>query len=393
MLSSLMEWLWQERFWLPPNNTWAQLEDRDGLVFAHPRHMLAALPLALVLVAVRLTFERFVALPLSRWMGVRDQIRRHANPNATLEKYFLRTGRRPTETQMALLAAQCGLTLRQTQCWFRRRRNQERPRLSKKFCEASWKFVFYLCSFTGGISILYHASWMWNEKKCWENHPNQTLQPELYWWYLLELSFYISLLITLPFDIKRKDFKEQVIHHFVTITLISFSYCSNLLRIGTLVLLLHDSADYLLEVGKMLSYAGFGSACTALFFVFSSVFFYTRLIIFPTKILYTTLFDSVENSGPFFGYYFFNTLLIMLQVLHVYWFCLILRMIYNVLRKGQLGKDVRSDEEESDYSDDEVARKGPQLKNGVTQGPGAVPSNGPRSRAAGRLANGHIPTT
>lgn len=376
MWSSLNDWLWDERFWLPPNISWAQLEDRDGLVFPHPQDTLMAVPLALALVVVRFTFERFVGLPLSRWLGVRNQIRRPAKPNATLEKHFLMKGRKPTEPQMNLLAMQCGLTLRQTQCWFRRRRNQDRPCLTKKFCEASWRFAFYLCSFISGTVVLYHP-----------------LKPGLYHWYLLELSFYISLLMTLPFDTKRKDFTEQVIHHFVTIILISFSYSLNLLRIGSLVLLLHDSSDYLLEASKLFNYTHWRRLCDTLFIIFSLVFFYTRLVLFPTRILYTTYFESTVNLGTFFGYYFLNTLLMILQLLHVFWSCLILRMIYSFIKKGQMEKDVRSDVEELDSSDGEAAEECPQMKNGAAQRPGAAPTDGPRSRAAGRMANGHTPAT
>ncbi|XP_066122740.1 ceramide synthase 4 [Saccopteryx bilineata] len=393
MWSSLNKWLWQDRFWLPPNSTWAELEDRDGLVYAHPQDMLAALPLALALVAMRFTFERLIGLPLSRWLGVRDQARRLVKPNVTLEKHFLTEGWRPAEPQMAVLATQCGLTLQQTQCWFRRRRNQDRPCLTKKFCEASWRFVFYLCSFFGGLSVLYHEPWLWRPAKCWDNYPKQPLQSTLYCWYLLELSFYISLLITLPFDIRRKDFKEQVAHHLVTITLIVFSYSANLLRIGSLVLLLHDSADYLLEACKMFNYAYQRRVCNSLFIIFSLVFFYTRLVLFPTQILYTTYYDSIANSGPFFGYYFFNSLLVMLQLLHVFWSCLILRMIYSFTKKGQMEKDVRSDVEESDSSEGEEAQEHPQLKNGAAQEPRMAPIDGPRSRAAGQPANGHMLAT
>lgn len=386
MWSSLKEWLWQDRFWLPPNHTWAVLEDRDGLVYAHPRDLLAALPLALALVAMRFTFERLVGLPLSRWLGVRNQARRPVEPNPMLEKYYLLEGWKPDKPRIAVLATQCGLTLRQTQRWFRRRRNQDRPCLTKKFCEASWRFLFYLCSFIGGLSVLYHESWLWRPVMCWENYPNQPLKPALYWWYLLELSFYISLLMTLPFDIRRKDFKEQVAHHLVTIVLITFSYSANLLRIGSLVLLLHDAADYPLEACKMFNYTHRRRVCNALFLLFSVVFFYTRLVLFPTQILYTTYYESIADSGPFFGYYFFNALLVILQLLHVFWSCLILRMIRSFVKKGQMEKDIRSDVEESASSDGE---EHPQLKNGAAQGPQAAPTDGPRSRAAGRLANGH----
>uniref|UniRef100_A0A4W2ENP9 sphingosine N-acyltransferase n=1 Tax=Bos indicus x Bos taurus TaxID=30522 RepID=A0A4W2ENP9_BOBOX len=362
MWSSLNDWLWNERLWLPANISWAQLEDHDGLVFPHPQDTLMAVPLALALVVVRFTFERFVALPLSRWLGVRNQIRRPADPNATLEKHYLMKGREPTESQMNLLATQCGLTLRQTQCWFRRRRNQDRPCLTKKFCESSWKFVFYLCCFVCGTMVLYHESWLWTPVKCWENYPHQ-------------------------------DFKEQVIHHFVTIILISFSYSLNLLRIGSLVLLLHDSADYLLEASKLFNYMHWRRMCDTLFIIFSLVFFYTRLVLFPTRILYTTFFESIGNFSPFFGYYFLNILLVILQLLHVFWSWLILCMIYSFIKKGQMEKDVRSDVEELDSSDGEAAEECPQMKNGAAQRPGAAPTDGPRSRAAGRMVNRHTPAT
>ena len=54
--------------------------------------------------------------------------------------------------------------------------------------------------------------------------------------------------------------------------------------------------------------------------------------------------DSIhENThGPRL-YYFFNTLLIMLLVMHLYWFALILRVIWKQVQSGGVD-DVRSGE-------------------------------------------------
>ncbi|NXT32086.1 CERS4 synthase, partial [Pelecanoides urinatrix] len=299
--------------------------------------------------------------------------------------------------ELASLAKRCDLPVRKVERWFRRRRNADRPSLSKKFCEACWRFTFYIISFVTGLAVLYDVTLavLYLMGISLSLPLSQPLQPSLFWYYLLELSFYWSLVFTLPFDVKRKDFKEQIVHHAATIFLISFSYCANYIRIGTLVLVIHDASDCFLEPTKIFNYMKWKKTCDSLFMIFSAVFLISRLVIFPYTVLYNTYYYSMEIFQPFFGYYFVNALLIILQLLHVFWSCLIIRMVYKFIVQGTMEKDMRSDTEESD-KDEEGEKIREKEKNGITyfsnvtsnnyiQRNGSEPLN---SRT--RLTNGHV---
>uniref|UniRef100_A0A8C0GU81 TLC domain-containing protein n=1 Tax=Chelonoidis abingdonii TaxID=106734 RepID=A0A8C0GU81_CHEAB len=237
----------------------------------------------------------FIALPLGRKLGVRDKVRLNAPPNPVLETFYATHSKKPKE--------QCDLPTTKVERWFRYRRNQDKP--------MTWREQTY------SAPVLFAP-----------------LQRSVYWYYMMELSFALSLTFTMAFDVKRKDFKEQIVHHATTIILISYSYCANYLRIGSLVMLLHVSSTFLLELTKLLHYLNWRRASHLLFLIFSSVFLVTRLIIFPfclllyCRVLYTSFYTSMELYQPYFGYYFMNALLMVLQLLHVFWASLIIHMLY-----------------------------------------------------------------
>ncbi|KAL8177483.1 UNVERIFIED_CONTAM: hypothetical protein K2H54_008428 [Gekko kuhli] len=168
---------------------------------------------------------------------------------------------------------------------------------------------------------------MWDSRECWTGYPQQPLEPSIYVYYITQLSFYISLVITLPFDVKRKDQKMQIIHHVTTIFLISFSYCANYIRIGTLVMIIHKASDCFLQLAKMFHYLKRCKICDTFFIVFSVIFLFSRLVIFPNKVLYNTYYYSMELYQPFLGYYLMNGSLMILQLLHIYWSYLIICML------------------------------------------------------------------
>ncbi|XP_051930268.1 ceramide synthase 4a isoform X1 [Hippocampus zosterae] len=351
MEALLNEWLWQDRYWLPPGIHWQDMDTSKGH-YPLPRDLVYTLPVAFAFIALRYVFERVMAVPLSTYLGVKDRIRIRAAPIPKLENFYKQNNRQPSQSELASLGKLFGLSQSKIQSWFRHRRNQDRPTNTKKFCEASWRFVFYLAAFTAGLVSLLDSPWFWDQRECWRDFPQQVVTNAHSWYYILELGFYLSLLLCVSVDVKRKDFKEQVIHHIATIFLIGFSYCANYVRIGTLVMLVHDSSDFLLESAKMFHYAEWTKTCDSLFVIFSLVFLITRLVVFPCRIIHTTLVLSLDFFEPFFGYYFFNALLLVLQALHIFWAYLILRMIYKFMFNGKVERDERSDEE-SEVDEDE----------------------------------------
>uniref|UniRef100_A0A672PP11 Ceramide synthase 3b n=1 Tax=Sinocyclocheilus grahami TaxID=75366 RepID=A0A672PP11_SINGR len=265
----LSEWFWWDRLWLPRPVMWADLQDSEGRDYARVSHLYITLPVAVLLLDIK---------------GVCKKL---------------------------------DWSERQVKRWFRSQRNQDRPGLLKKFKEASWRLAFYLCSCFGGVLALYDKPWFYDLREVWAGFPKQSLLDSQYWYYIIEMSFYGSLLFRVAADVKRKDFKEQLVHHWATLTLLSFSWCANYIRIGTLVMLVHDTSDVLLESAKMFNYAGWETTCNSILVVFALAFMVTRLIIFPFWLIHCTWVYPLDQFEPFFGYYFFNVMLVGLLLFYV----------------------------------------------------------------------------
>lgn len=74
---------------------------------------------------------------------------------------------------MTQLAKQSDLTERQIERWWRLRRAQDKPSTLVKFCENTWRCLYYLYSFIFGVIVLWDKPWFWDVKSCWYGYPHQ----------------------------------------------------------------------------------------------------------------------------------------------------------------------------------------------------------------------------
>nr|DBA32530.1 TPA: hypothetical protein GDO54_000314 [Pyxicephalus adspersus] len=336
-MSALSAWFWNERFWLPQNVTWADLADTEnGEQYPRAGHLFYAFPIALGIFVLRLLFERIIAKPCAIRLGLQGSGPRKAQPNSILEKVFTSITKCPDGKHLEGLSKQLDWDTRKIQRWFRHRRNQDKPSLVTKFSESMWRFIFYLYIFSYGICFLWSAPWFWDTRQCWYNYPYQPLTTGLYYYYIQELAFYWSLMFSQFIDIKRK-------------------------------------------AAKMTNYAKYQKLCDTFFMMFGLLFVTTRLVIFPTWILNTTMFESWELIGPYPSWWLFNGLLLILQVLNVVWSCLVIRLAYRSLTRGKVIKDDRSDIESSSEEEDMAVNGTKRIHN--------TSSNG-ANRVNGHAANG-----
>ncbi|KAK3592979.1 hypothetical protein CHS0354_023201 [Potamilus streckersoni] len=356
-LDRIWEIIWDDDFWFRNNSgvTWKTYEaNEDGMYIPNTRDLNWAVFIGVLLLGVRYLYETYIVIPTARRLGVSQQKRiRRPTVNPVLENEF-KTNKKPDHQMIEALSKQTDLSVRKIQIWFRLRRLQDAPSIMQKFREVSWHFLFYLTMFIYGLVILWNKPWFSQTKYCWINWPQQHVTSDLYWYYMIELGFYWALVFSLLTDHKRKDFTEMVTHHVATIVLLYFSWLFNFVRIGSLVLVVHDASDYWMAAAKMANYCKKQKLTDSLFGIFLIVWIVSRLGIFPFVCIYATLIQPYHYvmDRTCGCHFFFNFFLILLQVLHILWSVMIFRIVIGKLVKGQV-EDVRSDSEDDSLETEE----------------------------------------
>jgi ceramide synthetase len=364
ILTKLSNAFWNEDVWLPPNITWKDIEpgSREDIIYADYRHLLWPIPISFLIIILRIAVENYWIMPIGRSLGIKSTKAKAPIPNKTLEITYSKMSKLNHKT-IVNLTKQLDLTERQIERWWRRRKAQDKPTTLKKFCENVWRCMYYTYSFIFGIIVMWDKSWLWDIKQCWYSYPHQSIHNDVWWYYMISMAFYWSLTFSQFLDNKRKDFWQMFIHHVLTLVLISLSWMCNLHRVGSLVLIVHDFADILLEAAKFLKYANLQKACDIIFGLFTISWIVTRLGLFP-RIIYSSTVEAPQILPMYPVYYIFNSLLIMLLVLHFIWTYMILQVVVQTIKAGQMEGDVRSSSDE--VSDSSENRDKPVLQNGST---------------------------
>jgi TLC domain len=257
-----------------------------------------------------------------------------------------------------------------------RRRNAASTKKVVKFVEALWRFLLYVGCCLIGYQTLFvpaTASWILDTNQHWDKWPIHSVSRAMDFYYQYQLGAYIHLLFWT--EVSRSDAVEMIIHHVTTILLLTFSYITNFTRIGASILLLHDASDLFLESAKCFNYVSKAKDskwackyCDTIFALFAITFFVTRLIIYPRYIIYSVFVEAPTHFGTnWAGFWVFSGLLVVLQLLHIFWFYLIAKMLWQLFSTG-VDKDVRSDDDDDvdeELKKEEIETKSKEKSSGV----------------------------
>jgi len=213
----------------------------------------------------------------------------------------------------------------------------------QKLSESGFKILYWFPAWCWGFYLAYEGGWISNPELCWTHIWQQDRPPRVLWYYGVQLSWYCFTQIAhMTFDVKRKDYWPMFIHHMVTILLIVFSWYYGYFRIGVVIFVTMDLVDVFLELAKFFNYLKVTILANTFSICLILVWIVFRLGCFPLVAIKTVWIDvGVVHSREGFEYnytawQFFASLLIILQFLQIYWFGLILKALYKMLKTGSV---------------------------------------------------------
>ncbi|KAI9504542.1 TLC domain-containing protein, partial [Coemansia spiralis] len=232
-------------------------------------------------------------------------------------------------------------------------------RKNRRFCEMVWMLIYVVPMWTIGFRIWQNSPYYMNMNNFYINYPDEhILMPYgLKWFYLVQSAFWFSSIYTIHIEERRKDHVEMLTHHVVTICLVLGSYQFYFTRFGHAFMLIMDLPDIFLTAAKMFRYLDNKIMPDILFGMFTISWVATKhyLCIKMMISIWTLGINAMPEEKRYPNYpnsYASYTVILtlwgflcILQLILIYWFVLILKVLNRVLIKGEGADDNRSDEE------------------------------------------------
>lgn len=236
--------------------------------------------------------------------------------------------------------------------------------LSKRtrFVEQLYTAIYFSVLGPVGMYIMGRTPvWYFNTRGMYEGFPHRSHEALFKFYYLFQAAYWAQQVVVLVLGLEkpRKDFKELVGHHVISLALIALSYRFHFTYIGIAVYTTHDISDFFLATSKVLNYLN-SVLILPCFFVFMGMWIYLRHYI--NIIIIWSLFTEFRTVGPFdlnwetqqykcwISQLVTISLLTSLQALNLFWLFYIVRIAYRFLINNT-AEDDRSEDE-----DDEPAK-------------------------------------
>lgn len=120
-----------------------------------------------------------------------------------------------------------------------------------RFMEQMYTALYFGLSGPAGMYVMSRTSvWYFNTKGMFEEYPHHSQEGVVKFYYLFQAAYWMqqAVVLLLGMEKPRKDFRELVGHHIVTLALIACSYRFHFTYIGLAVYTTHDISDFFLAV-------------------------------------------------------------------------------------------------------------------------------------------------
>ncbi|KAJ7334016.1 TLC domain-containing protein [Mycena albidolilacea] len=238
----------------------------------------------------------------------------------------------------------------------------------ERFGEQGYAVVYFAAMGVWGAYILSTAPSSYasaksylhiNTKAFWEDYPHTHMGGPLKAYYLAQIAYWCQqfTVLGLGLEKRRSDHWELVVHHVVTIWMVTWSYEMRVVLLGNAVFVSMDVPDVLLAFSKMLNYLKLERAKVVSFAVFVVGWTYFRhyisiCILWSLQYEFHLVPQEAQIFAPRLGLYMAPWIrdqmfyaLSLLQALNLFWYYLILRILVRTILSSET-EDNRSDDED-----------------------------------------------